>query len=280
MPWCQALPLRRMLEVCRTPHARPGSPRPKPPDGCTRSARTHSPNRRGPPIWRQLFAQLTHFFAAMLWVAGVLAIIGGLPEFGVAIFIVIVVNALFAFAQEYRAEQAADPTEEPAAVAGHGRPRRRAPLADRRRRPRARRSRRAHRRCPGARRHDLRREPRTARRHLDADRRERARVDRRRRRLRAGTFVVEGEGLAIVDGDRRSDRVRPHCRPHAGHRASRHAVDPRTPPPRSDDRAHRRRRRRWVLRADALPRHADIRRVRVRHRDHGGARARRRCSRR
>jgi magnesium-transporting ATPase (P-type) len=59
------------------------------------------------PVWRQLFAQLTHFFAAMLWVAGVLAIVGGLPELGVAIFIVIVVNALFAFAQEYRAEQAA-----------------------------------------------------------------------------------------------------------------------------------------------------------------------------
>ncbi len=59
------------------------------------------------PVWRQLFDQLTHFFAAMLWVAGVLAIIGGLPELGVAIFIVIVVNAVFAFAQEHRAEQAA-----------------------------------------------------------------------------------------------------------------------------------------------------------------------------
>ena len=59
------------------------------------------------PVWRRLLAQLTHFFAAMLWAAGALAIIGGLPELGVAIFIVIVVNALFAFAQEYRAEQAA-----------------------------------------------------------------------------------------------------------------------------------------------------------------------------
>ena len=59
------------------------------------------------PVWRQLTAQLTHFFAAMLWAAGALAIVGGLPELGIAIFIVIVVNALFAFAQEYRAEQAA-----------------------------------------------------------------------------------------------------------------------------------------------------------------------------
>ncbi len=69
--------------------------------------RNELPEPTGTPVWRQLFAQLTHFFAAMLWVAGVLAIIGGLPELGVAIFIVIVVNALFAFAQEYRAEQAA-----------------------------------------------------------------------------------------------------------------------------------------------------------------------------
>jgi magnesium-transporting ATPase (P-type) len=59
------------------------------------------------PVWRKLLAELTHFFAAMLWAAGALAIIGGLPELGIAIFIVIVVNALFAFAQEYRAEQAA-----------------------------------------------------------------------------------------------------------------------------------------------------------------------------
>ena len=65
------------------------------------------PEATGTPVWKRLFDQLTHFFAAMLWVAGALAIVGGLPELGVAIFVVIVVNALFAFAQEYRADQAA-----------------------------------------------------------------------------------------------------------------------------------------------------------------------------
>ncbi len=140
------------------------------------------PEPTGTPVWRQLFAQLTHFFAAMLWVAGVLAIIGGLPELGVAIFIVIVVNALFAFAQEYRAEQAAARLKSLLPLPGHGRPRRFA-APDRRRRHRSRRSRRAHRWRPGGRGHDLRGEPRTSRRHLDADRRERARLDRRRRRL-------------------------------------------------------------------------------------------------
>ena len=65
------------------------------------------PEAAATPVWRHLVDQLTHFFAAMLWVAGVLAIIGGLPVLGVAIFVVIVINGLFAFAQEYRAEQAA-----------------------------------------------------------------------------------------------------------------------------------------------------------------------------
>jgi magnesium-transporting ATPase (P-type) len=44
----------------------------------------------------------------MLWVAGILAILAGMPQLGFAIFVVIVLNAVFAFLQEYRAEKAAD----------------------------------------------------------------------------------------------------------------------------------------------------------------------------
>jgi calcium-translocating P-type ATPase len=55
----------------------------------------------------ELAAQLVHFFALMLWVAGVLALVAGLPELGVAIFVVVVVNGVFAFIQEARAERAA-----------------------------------------------------------------------------------------------------------------------------------------------------------------------------
>ena len=57
--------------------------------------------------WRQIAAQLSHFFAILLWVAGTLAIVAGMPELGVAIFLVVVVNGLFAYAQEHRAERAA-----------------------------------------------------------------------------------------------------------------------------------------------------------------------------
>ena len=68
--------------------------------------RLPAPVRR--PAWRRFADQLLHFFALMLWVAGGLAFVAGLPALGVAIFVVIVLNAVFAFIQESRADHAAD----------------------------------------------------------------------------------------------------------------------------------------------------------------------------
>jgi len=64
------------------------------------------PGPRRPSMARQLGEQLVHFFALMLWVAAGLAFLGGLPELGIAIIVVILVNGVFSFAQEYRTEQA------------------------------------------------------------------------------------------------------------------------------------------------------------------------------
>jgi magnesium-transporting ATPase (P-type) len=66
------------------------------------------PVQRGPSVWRQLVGQMFHFFAIMLWIASALAFIAGLPQLGVAIVLVVLFNAVFAFAQEYRAERAAE----------------------------------------------------------------------------------------------------------------------------------------------------------------------------
>ena len=70
------------------------------------------PNRLPPPerqpAWKRLVREFVHFFALMLWVAGVLAFVAGLPQLGIAIFVVIVINGVFAFVQEERAEQAAE----------------------------------------------------------------------------------------------------------------------------------------------------------------------------
>ncbi len=60
------------------------------------------------PAWRRFLGQLTGVFAALLWSAAVLAWIAGLSELTVAISLVVLVNASFAFAQESRADHAAD----------------------------------------------------------------------------------------------------------------------------------------------------------------------------
>jgi magnesium-transporting ATPase (P-type) len=44
----------------------------------------------------------------MLWIAGGLAVLAGMPQLGFAIFVVILLNGLFAFIQEYRAEKAGE----------------------------------------------------------------------------------------------------------------------------------------------------------------------------
>jgi potassium/sodium efflux P-type ATPase len=64
------------------------------------------PTQRGPGLVRQLMDQLLHFFALILWLAAGLAFVGGMPQLGVAIIVVVLVNGAFSFAQEYRAERA------------------------------------------------------------------------------------------------------------------------------------------------------------------------------
>ena len=56
---------------------------------------------------RLLVAQMTHFFALMLWGAAVLALVAGMPVLALAIAVVVVFNGVFSFAQEYRADRAA-----------------------------------------------------------------------------------------------------------------------------------------------------------------------------
>ncbi|MCC7200636.1 MAG: cation-transporting P-type ATPase [Gammaproteobacteria bacterium] len=77
------------------------------------------PNRieevKGRPLWLRFLREFTHFFALILWVAAVLAFFAesrspgsGMWQLGVAILGVIVVNGVFSFFQEYRAERAID----------------------------------------------------------------------------------------------------------------------------------------------------------------------------
>jgi len=77
-----------------------------------RRLRRDGPNRlprprRTPAVWR-FTRELTGFFAGMLWVAAVLAWFAGMPQLGVAIVAVVIVNGVFAFIQESRADRAAE----------------------------------------------------------------------------------------------------------------------------------------------------------------------------
>ena len=71
-----------------------------------RYGRNELPKPPGAGLLRKFGAELTQFFALLLWVAAGLAFATGTPQLGVAIILVILINALFSFIQEYRAEQA------------------------------------------------------------------------------------------------------------------------------------------------------------------------------
>ncbi|MFA9428869.1 cation-translocating P-type ATPase [Egicoccus sp. AB-alg2] len=92
----------------------PAAPRPQTGLTAAEAAARHrrdGPNRLPAPLpvpaWRQLLRQMVSFFAVLLWVAAGLAVVAGTPQLGIAIAVVVVVNAGFAFVQEHRAERSA-----------------------------------------------------------------------------------------------------------------------------------------------------------------------------
>jgi magnesium-transporting ATPase (P-type) len=79
-------------------------------DEASARLRMHGPNLlpvlREPGASLRLARQMTHFFALMLWVAAILALAGGLPALAVAIVVVVIVNGVFSFVEEERANRA------------------------------------------------------------------------------------------------------------------------------------------------------------------------------
>ena len=55
--------------------------------------------------WAMFARQLTHLLALLLWVGAGLALLAGMPELSAAIVVIVLLNALFAFVQEYRADR-------------------------------------------------------------------------------------------------------------------------------------------------------------------------------
>ena len=61
---------------------------------------------RGKPLVLRFVANLTNLLALLLWTGGILSFVADMPELGWAIFAVIIINAVFSFWQEYKAERA------------------------------------------------------------------------------------------------------------------------------------------------------------------------------
>ena len=53
-------------------------------------------------------SNFTHLMAILLWVGGAVAFFADMPELGIAIWLVNVINGVFSFWQEHRASQATD----------------------------------------------------------------------------------------------------------------------------------------------------------------------------
>lgn len=73
-----------------------------------RSGRNELPAPAHPSVVWLFVRQLVHVFAIMLWVAAGLAVVAGLPALAIAVVAVIILNAIFAFVQEVRADRAAE----------------------------------------------------------------------------------------------------------------------------------------------------------------------------
>ena len=66
------------------------------------------PKVPGPPVLGKFVAQFTHRMAILLWVAALIAGFAGLPQLAVAIAAVNIINGLFSFWQEFRAQKATE----------------------------------------------------------------------------------------------------------------------------------------------------------------------------
>jgi magnesium-transporting ATPase (P-type) len=64
--------------------------------------------KKGKPLIWKFLSNFTHLMAILLWAGGVVGFVAQLPELGVAIWMVNLINGVFSFWQEFRAEKATE----------------------------------------------------------------------------------------------------------------------------------------------------------------------------
>ena len=82
------------------------------PEEAQRRLEQYGPNvlreARKTPLIVRFLANFTHLMAILLWAASAMAFVAQMPQLGVAVIAVILINAVFSFWQEYRAERATE----------------------------------------------------------------------------------------------------------------------------------------------------------------------------
>jgi len=63
---------------------------------------------KGKPLWLRFLANFTHVMAILLWVGGLVGFIAQMPQLGIAIWMVNIINGAFSFWQEFKAEKATE----------------------------------------------------------------------------------------------------------------------------------------------------------------------------
>jgi len=63
---------------------------------------------KGKPLWIRFLANFTHLMAILLWAGGIVGFIAQMPQLGVAIWMVNIINGVFSFWQEFKAEKATE----------------------------------------------------------------------------------------------------------------------------------------------------------------------------
>ncbi|MFB0919647.1 MAG: cation-transporting P-type ATPase, partial [Oscillospiraceae bacterium] len=63
---------------------------------------------KGKPLIVKFLSNFTHLMAILLWVGGFVGFIAHMPQLGIAIWLVNVINGVFSFMQEFRAEKATE----------------------------------------------------------------------------------------------------------------------------------------------------------------------------
>lgn len=63
---------------------------------------------KGKPLILKFLSNFTHLMAILLWVGGFVGFIAHMPQLGIAIWLVNIINGVFSFMQEFRAEKATE----------------------------------------------------------------------------------------------------------------------------------------------------------------------------